>query len=224
MEVTGTSATTTATQSATTASSGTKKAALSSDFETFLRMLTTQMQNQDPLNPMESTEFATQLATFSSVEQQTKANDLLTAMTAQLGIIGMTQIAGWVGMEARSAGYVWVDNRAVEFTPNPASGADRMAIIVRNEAGLEVGRYETIASDEPSSWTPTGSDGQPLPAGSYAFDLESMKDGEVIATDALETYSRIAEVRNEGGSTVLVLEGGVTLEPSYVTALRKPTA
>ena len=49
----------------------TKNAAvLSSDFETFLKMLTTQMQNQDPLNPVDSTDYATQLATFSSVEQQ----------------------------------------------------------------------------------------------------------------------------------------------------------
>ena len=44
--------------------------ALSSDFETFLRMLTTQLQNQDPLNPVDSADFAVQLATFSSVEQQ----------------------------------------------------------------------------------------------------------------------------------------------------------
>ena len=39
----------------------------SSDYETFLKMLTVQMQNQDPLNPVESSDFAAQLATFSSV-------------------------------------------------------------------------------------------------------------------------------------------------------------
>lgn len=46
----------------------------SSDFETFLKMLTTQIKNQDPLNPMEGTEFAVQLATFSGVEQQVMTN------------------------------------------------------------------------------------------------------------------------------------------------------
>ena len=43
---------------------------ISSDFQTFLTMLTTQLQNQDPLNPVESSDFAVQLATFSGVEQQ----------------------------------------------------------------------------------------------------------------------------------------------------------
>ena len=49
--------------------------ALSSDFETFLKMLTVQMENQDPLNPVDSADFAVQLATFSSVEQQVLTND-----------------------------------------------------------------------------------------------------------------------------------------------------
>ncbi|MEY5038566.1 MAG: flagellar basal body rod modification protein, partial [Pseudomonadota bacterium] len=48
------------------------KALISSDFDTFLKMLTAQMQNQDPLNPMDSTDYATQLATFSGVEQQAR--------------------------------------------------------------------------------------------------------------------------------------------------------
>ena len=47
-------------------------AAESSDFETFLKMLTVQMQNQDPLNPVESTDYAVQLATFSGVEQNSR--------------------------------------------------------------------------------------------------------------------------------------------------------
>jgi flagellar basal-body rod modification protein FlgD len=222
MDVTGTSATT-ATQTSTTTASGTQKAALSSDFETFLRMLTTQMQNQDPLNPMESTEFATQLATFSSVEQQTRSNELLTAMAAQLGIIGMTQIAGWVGMEARTAGPVWVEDSPVDFTPDPAPAADRMAIVVRDEGGAQVGRYEMAASDEPLSWTPVGHDGEPLTAGAYSFELESVNGGDVIATDRLATYTRIAEVRNEDGTTVLVLKGGVTALPGEINALRQPT-
>lgn len=59
--------------------------ALSSDFETFLKMLTVQMQNQDPLNPIDSTEYAMQLATFSSVEQQVLTNDLLRQMMGGQG-------------------------------------------------------------------------------------------------------------------------------------------
>ncbi len=76
-------------------------ALLSSDFQTFLKMLTTQARNQDPLNPMDSSDYAQQLATFSGVEQQVRTNTLLESLAAQLGGGGLTQYASWVGMEAR---------------------------------------------------------------------------------------------------------------------------
>ena len=57
---------------------------ISSDFNTFLKMLTTQLKNQDPLNPMDNSEYAVQLATFSGVEQQVKTNTLLESLGAQL--------------------------------------------------------------------------------------------------------------------------------------------
>lgn len=66
MEIYPQTATSPARSPATAAEDG-DRAMLTADFETFLHLLTTQMQNQDPLNPMESTEFATQLATFSGV-------------------------------------------------------------------------------------------------------------------------------------------------------------
>jgi hypothetical protein len=72
-----------ATATAPQLSEDTPKATLGSDFETFLKMLTTQMKNQDPLNPVESSEYAVQLATFSSVEQQVLTNDLLTRLIGQ---------------------------------------------------------------------------------------------------------------------------------------------
>ena len=56
-------------------------AVLSSDFETFLQMLTAQARYQDPLEPIDSSEYASQLAQFSMVEQQVLSNDLLTSLT-----------------------------------------------------------------------------------------------------------------------------------------------
>ena len=59
----------------------TKSTVIGSDFDTFLKLLTTQMKNQDPLNPIDSTDYATQLATFSGVEQQTRTNQLLESLS-----------------------------------------------------------------------------------------------------------------------------------------------
>ncbi len=82
--------------------------AIASDFETFLKMMTTQLKNQDPLNPIDSADYSVQLATFSGVEQQAKTNQLLEAMRGELGMMGMSQMASWVGREARVAAPVLV--------------------------------------------------------------------------------------------------------------------
>ncbi|NNF91122.1 MAG: flagellar hook assembly protein FlgD, partial [Boseongicola sp.] len=93
--------------------------ALSSDFETFLLMLTTQMQNQDPLNPIESQDFAVQLATFSGVEQQVLSNELLETLATGMGLSGMSQLAGWVGMEARVTAPAAFDGTPITLAPDP---------------------------------------------------------------------------------------------------------
>ena len=77
-----------------------KTAALSSDFETFLKMLTVQMENQDPLNPVDSADYAVQLATFSSVEQQVRTNDLLSSLAATMASGGIESLGQWVNGSA----------------------------------------------------------------------------------------------------------------------------
>src|SRR5690606_19156239 len=67
------------------------------DFDTFLKMLTTQIANQDPLNPMEGSDFAVQLATFSGVEQQARTNQLIEALASRMGVSGLSQLSGWIG-------------------------------------------------------------------------------------------------------------------------------
>ena len=89
-------------QTASASAASQDRTMINSDFQTFLTMLTTQMQNQDPLNPMESTEFATQLATFSGVEQQVRTNELLGSLQDSMALSSMGQIAGWIGMDPTS--------------------------------------------------------------------------------------------------------------------------
>lgn len=205
--------------SAEAASAGT---AISSDFETFLKMLTVQMQNQDPLNPIESTDYAVQLATFSGVEQQVKTNDLLSAVSAQLGAMSMSDLAGWVGMEARATVPAWFDNKPVTLVPDPASGAQEAYVVVRNTAGMDIDRIQVPISDEPLLWAGVNSSGNPFPVGEYSFYLQSYSEGGMIAEDQIAIYSEIVEARTEDGDTILVLEGGHEVTTTEVGALRAP--
>lgn len=219
MEITQTAATTTTTTSAVAEP---KATGITSDFDTFLQMLTVQMQNQDPLNPVDSTDYATQLATFSSVEQAVLTNDLLKSLTSQLNSSGLADMAAWVGKEARAAAPAYFDGAPITLSPNPAVLADRAEVIVRNESGAEVQRFDVPISAEPFEWAGVGPGGVPFPAGQYSFEVISTLEGEVLTQDTAEVYSTVTEVRAQGGETILILEGGAAVATSQVSALRDP--
>lgn len=214
------------TQTGTTTSLGQPQQGtlINSDFQTFLLMLTTQMQNQDPLNPIESSDYAVQLATFSGVEQQVRTNALIESMSAQMGLSGMAQMASWVGMEARVAAPVMFDGAPLTLYPDPASGADRAVLVVLNADGQEVTSAEVPVSSDPVTWAGTDANGAPLPSGVYTFRLENYSEGKLVETTAVETYGRIEEVRNGTGGVVLVMEGGGSVAPSDIKAIREAAA
>jgi flagellar basal-body rod modification protein FlgD len=199
------------------------KPRISSDFDTFLKMLTAQMQNQDPLNPIESADYATQLATFSGVEQQMRTNDLLTSLGGQMAVLGMSQLAGWVGQEARANVPVWMDGDPVTMQLSPAIGADRAVLVVRNASGALVSREDVPITPGLYDWLGGDAEGDPLPEGRYTLSLESFSGETVLGESPVESYARIIEARNGPSGATLVLEGGVEVPSSFITALRVPT-
>jgi flagellar basal-body rod modification protein FlgD len=196
---------------------------ISSDFETFLRMLTVQMQNQDPLNPIESSDYAVQLATFSGVEQQVQTNTLLRGLAAQLGAGGMAQMAGWVGKEARAVAPGAFDGTPITLAPSPAATADSAEVIVKDAAGNEVQRFAIPVAEAPVTWAGVTSDGYPLPEGLYSFEVASYAGDELLAQQPAAIYSTVTEVRVQDGKTVLILSGGAAVDATSVTALRDPS-
>lgn len=195
---------------------------ITSDFDTFLRMLTVQMQNQDPLNPIDSADYAVQLATFSGVEQQVRTNQLLTDMQARFQQMGMADLAGWIGQEARSPAPVRLDGSSVNLTPSPATGADRAVLVVKDARGNLVSREDIPATAAPYQWLGADAQGNPLPSGTYTLSLESLRGDSVIDSSPIEHYARVVEVRTTPEGPTLVLEGGVEVASSAVTALRMP--
>tara|TARA_R110002074_G_scaffold47742_4_gene122351 strand:+ start:1341 stop:2009 length:669 start_codon:yes stop_codon:yes gene_type:complete len=212
---------------ATTSTGGTQGAAasrepvLSSDFETFLKMLTAQAKYQDPLEPIDSSEYAAQLAQFSMVEQQVLSNDLLVALTAQLGSGNMAQMANWIGMEARTTAPVQFDGSPITITPNPAAVSDEVFLVVYDSNGQQVQRTSIPASAAPVEWAGVSDDGTPFDTGLYSFEVESRADGQLLLSDPAETYARITEARTQAGETQLILEGGSAVLASSVSGLRE---
>lgn len=193
---------------------------ISSDFETFLNMLTAQLENQDPLDPVKSEDFAVQLATFSSVEQQVLTNDLLEQMTLQMGLSNMGQYASWVGMEVRAAVPAKYDGSPITLAPKPDLSADRAVLVVSDADGNEIQRQQISVSHDPLQWSGILNDGTRVLDGSYAFTVESYTDDIVPDVSPVEVYSKITEARSDNGETVLITEAGGEVKATEVTALR----
>ena len=197
-------------------------ASAGSDFTTFLKMLTTQMQNQDPLNPLDSTNFAVQLATFSGVEQQVQTNQLLSGLAAQFSLMGMAQLSGWIGQEALTSAAVWHDGQPVSLSLNPAPAADNLVLTVTDESGTLVSRETVPRGDRSYTWLGADAAGDPLPPGRYHLRLESRLGDDVIRTDPVQSYAPIEEARRDGNEITLILRGGIAVSAADVTALRMP--
>lgn len=220
MDITQTTASQTTAVATATAAATPRKAAISSDFDTFLKMLTTQMKNQDPLNPVDSSDYAVQLATFSGVEQQQQTNTLLKALGAQFSVLGMSQLAGWVGQEARAAVPVWYSGSPVTLSPNPSASADRAVLVVRDAQGNLVSREDLPATAAAYQWLGADASGNPLPVGRYALTLESWAGEQMLGEGPVESYARIVEARSGVNGTTIVLQGGIEVAASAVTGLR----
>jgi flagellar basal-body rod modification protein FlgD len=204
------------------ASQSTAGTRLTSDYETFLKMLTTQMQNQDPLNPIDSADYAVQLATFSGVEQSVRTNQLLEAMQSQFDVLGMAQLAGWVGQEARSTAPVYMDGTPVTLSLNPSDRADRAVLVVRDSQGTVVSREDVSTDTAQYEWFGADFRGDSLQRGTYTLSLESYFSEDLIATTPVESYAQILEARGGAGGTKLLLRGGIEVAANSVTALRVP--
>ena len=195
-------------------------ATVSSDFEVFLQMLTAQMKYQDPLNPVDSTDYATQLATFSGVEQAVLTNDLLKALTTQMTVGGLSDLASWVGREARSTAPAYFDGQPIELFPQAVGASDTQEIVVRDASGAEVQRIPFLSASESFVWAGVLPNGAPMQQGLYSFQIVGKANGEVTGQAGVDVYSKVNEVRIEGSQTMLIMQGGASVAANNVTALR----
>ncbi|MGX0974733.1 flagellar basal-body rod modification protein FlgD [Roseovarius sp. MBR-51] len=207
---------------ATTSDSSLEKATggFSTDFETFLKMLTTQLRNQDPLNPIESSDFAVQLATFSAVEQQVLTNDLLTDLGARIGAQSLSQVSGWIGMEALSELPVSFSGEPVSLLATVDPQAEAAEIVATSAQGIIVNRQPIPTTSGQVLWAGLDRIGLPLAHGDYALSVHSLVNNDTIARHNARVPSRIVEAQFEAGEAVLVLESGQRISPDQVLGLR----
>src|SRR5216110_973743 len=152
------------------ASQATTRQTIAGNFDTFLQLLTTQLQNQNPLDPLDTNQFTQQLVQFSSVEQQLKTNDQLTTLVSLQQTAQSTQALTFVGKTAV------VDGSTAALTNGSASWElgvptnANVTISIANSTGQTVftGNYAVNAGNNQSfTWNGKGNDGTQWPDGKY---------------------------------------------------------
>ena len=154
--------------SSTNTTSSTATTGIADNFQTFLTLLTTQLQNQNPLDPLDTNQFTQQLVQFAGVEQQLKSNDQLKSLIAIEKSAQSTQALIYVGNN------VAVDGSTVQFngsaTWNLSAPQDANATItITNSTGQTVysGSYALTKGNVCFKWDGIGNDGTQWPTGTY---------------------------------------------------------
>lgn len=157
----------------TTGSTGVDKNTIASNFQTFLQLLTTQLKNQNPLDPLDTNQFTQQLVQFAQVEQQLRSNDQLAKLvaleqTAQasyaLGFVGHTVVVDGATAPLRNGQAVW------DLTvPKPATAT----VSISSASGETVysGSFTMNAGRQPFVWDGRDASGRRWPDGNYTISI-----------------------------------------------------
>jgi flagellar basal-body rod modification protein FlgD len=161
------------------------------DQETFLNLLITQLQNQDPLNPQDSQEFVAQLAQFSSLEQLMGVNDGLDTLylaTSSMNNASMTQLIG-KNVVAYGDTFMYHGSGTLDLRWDCPSEAAAATLNIYDEDGTCIRSQELGALDEgEGSWTWDGetTSGAIAPEGTYTFEVTATDaEGETIEVSTL---------------------------------------
>jgi flagellar basal-body rod modification protein FlgD len=168
--VSGTTPLPTSSSSSSSSLDSTTGNTLAGNFQTFLTLLTTQLQNQDPLSPLDTNQFTQQLVQFASVEQQLKTNSQLTTLVSLQQTAQSTQALGFVGKTAVVDGSTAALTNASATWDLTVPTNSNVNISITNSTGQTVftGDYAVSAGNNlPFTWDGKGSDGTQWPDGSY---------------------------------------------------------
>ncbi|WFU42715.1 flagellar hook capping FlgD N-terminal domain-containing protein [Bradyrhizobium sp. CB82] len=170
--ISGTTQTASSSSSSSSSLSSTTGSTLAGNFQTFLTLLTTQLQNQNPLDPLDTNQFTQQLVQFAGVEQQLKTNTELSTLVTLQQTAQATQALNFVGKTAVVDGTTatMTNSSATWHLSVPSSAT--VDISIANSSGQTVftGKYTAGAgADIPFTWNGQGNDGTQWPDGKYTI-------------------------------------------------------
>jgi flagellar basal-body rod modification protein FlgD len=207
--------------SSTGSTSGTSPADLQN---TFLQLLVAQLKNQDPTNPMDSSQMTSQLAQISTVQGISQLNTSLSSLSSQLAAGQQSQAALLIGSTVLAPGnsIPVASGKAGAFGVSLANDVSDLQVVVKNSAGTIVNTIDLgkqSAGTIPVGWTPTDTAGNALPDGTYTITAMGTINGQQATATTLTGATVESVVTQSSGTAGLVLSNGSTVDLTSVAAI-----
>lgn len=192
----------------------------------FLKLLVTQLNNQDPLNPMQNAELTSQLAQMSTVSGIEKLNSTLSGLVNQTGSNQVLQAASLIGYNVLSPGDT-LTTKTPEAGKDPATQAfavqlpgtaSDVEIKIVDSTGKVVRTIDAGSMTEgvnAVTWDGKDDVGNVVPAGAYRFTVDATNGGATVKATAL-TFSQVAAVKQGTNGVTLELSSGASIGLSDV--------
>lgn len=214
-----TNALSTASKTSATKSSS---ARMADNFDQFLSLLTTQLKNQSPLDPLDTNQFTQQLVQFAGVEQQIKTNDNLNSLLLANRNATITNAMSFVGARVTADGSTTqLQNGVATWQLNaPRTGAATIVVTDKNNNQVYSTQTTLNAGDQPFTWDGRMSNGQTAASGAYKITVAA-KDTSGQAMSVKSEISGIVDSVDVSGDAPVLWIGNVQLPVGSVRSIRR---
>jgi flagellar basal-body rod modification protein FlgD len=195
------------------------------NFDTFLKLLVTQLRNQDPLNPLEGTEFTGQIAQFSSLEQQINSNNYLKEILAQRDFGEQTLANSYLGKEVLGPGNLFIktgNSTSIGYELSKAA-ANTSIEIIDNQTGAVVrtAKGETSTGKHLYNWDGKTDAGIAATGDTFTLRLKATDaDGKTLPSQGY-TFGRVKSIFSDGTEVALQMSDGRAITVSSVMGVRE---
>jgi flagellar basal-body rod modification protein FlgD len=203
--------------SSATSSTGSTTGTSATDLQnTFLQLLVAQLKNQDPTNPMDSSQMTSQLAQINTVSGISQLNTTLTSLATQMSAGQQSQAALLIGSTVLAPGssVTVASGKASSFGVQLANSVGDLQVVVNT---IDLGKQS--AGTIPVGWTPTDTAGNTLPDGTYTISAVGTINGQQATATTLAGATVQSVVMQSTGTPGLVLSNGTTVGLSSVAAI-----
>lgn len=174
--------------------------------DTFMKLLVTQMKNQDPLNPLDNAQVTSQLAQLSTVTGIEKMNATLQSLIGSYQSSQTLQAASMIGHGVLVAGSsLNLNNGQAPFGIDLNTSAGDVKVTIKNASGMAI-RSMDLGSQQAGmlalQWDGTTDSGAAAANGQYSFSVDAIQGGQKVGATAL-AFGQVASVANSGQGVVL---------------------